>query len=219
MDSVLSSRVRTKTCPLFAFSLASGLWLFVFPRADLKQKADTRPVYHVRSSEIRLGSPIQHRHYRGCPHRPPRSEGTCPRTAVRSQGTRSIIPSNTHSPPRSSPTPATSFNRLYRNSRHWPRSTQLSCSAGLAIKYSVFSTRAPIGHSSGRRTACVRPALSSLLNGNADLSGDMALRIEKAFGVRMDTLMRMQASYDIAQTRKREKQIHVRRIHAVPVHV
>lgn len=27
-----------------------------------------------------------------------------------------------------------------------------------------------------------RPALSSLLNGKADLSGDMALRIEKAFG-------------------------------------
>jgi antitoxin HigA-1 len=57
-----------------------------------------------------------------------------------------------------------------------------------------------------------RPALSSLLNGKADLSGDMALRIEKAFGVRMDTLMRMQASYDIAQTRKRENTIHVRRI-------
>src|SRR5260221_14586745 len=57
-----------------------------------------------------------------------------------------------------------------------------------------------------------RPALSSLLNGRADLSGEMALRIEKAFGVRMDTLMRMQSSYDIAQTRKREKQIHVRRI-------
>ena len=37
-----------------------------------------------------------------------------------------------------------------------------------------------------------RPALSSLLNGKADLSGDMALRIEKAFGVKMDTLMRMQ---------------------------
>lgn len=64
-----------------------------------------------------------------------------------------------------------------------------------------------------------RPALSSLLNGKADLSGDMALRIEKAFGVKMDTLMRMQGSYDIAQTRKREKQIHVRRIHQVaPVH-
>lgn len=55
-----------------------------------------------------------------------------------------------------------------------------------------------------------RPALSSLLNGKADLSGDMALRIEKAFGVKMDTLMRMQLSYDIAQTRKRSKQIRVR---------
>ncbi|HEV2421879.1 MAG TPA: HigA family addiction module antitoxin [Candidatus Acidoferrales bacterium] len=57
-----------------------------------------------------------------------------------------------------------------------------------------------------------RPALSSLLNSKADLSGNMALRIEKAFGVKMDTLMRMQASYDIAQTRKREKQIHVKRV-------
>ena len=57
-----------------------------------------------------------------------------------------------------------------------------------------------------------RPALSSLLNGRADLSGNMALRIEKAFGVKLDTLIRMQASYDIAQTRKREKQIRVRRV-------
>ena len=56
-----------------------------------------------------------------------------------------------------------------------------------------------------------RPTLSSLLNGQADLSGDIALRLEKAFGVRMDTLMRMQASYDIARTRQREKSITVRR--------
>jgi addiction module HigA family antidote len=39
-----------------------------------------------------------------------------------------------------------------------------------------------------------RPAVSNLLNGNADLSGEMALRIEKAFGVSMDTLFRMQLS-------------------------
>src|SRR5437667_3943839 len=64
-----------------------------------------------------------------------------------------------------------------------------------------------------------RPTLSSLLNGKADLSGDMALRIEKAFGPKMDTLLRMQASYDIARTRQREKQIHVRRIHQLgPCH-
>ena len=56
-----------------------------------------------------------------------------------------------------------------------------------------------------------RPTLSTLLNAKADLSGDMALRLEKAFGVKMDTLMRMQSSYDIARTRRRESKIHVRR--------
>jgi len=56
-----------------------------------------------------------------------------------------------------------------------------------------------------------RPALSSLLNSKADLSGDMALRIEKALGVKMDTLMRMQVSYDIAQTHKRTLKVLVNR--------
>ena len=37
----------------------------------------------------------------------------------------------------------------------------------------------------------------------------MALRIEKAFGVSMDTLMRMQNSFDISQARKREGEIKV----------
>ncbi len=56
-----------------------------------------------------------------------------------------------------------------------------------------------------------RPALSALLNQRADLSPEMALRIEKAFGVSMDTLMRMQNSYDIARARKREGEIKVER--------
>ena len=56
-----------------------------------------------------------------------------------------------------------------------------------------------------------RQALSSLLNGRADLTGDMALRIEKAFGPRMETLMGMQSAYDIFQTRQRERKIKVRR--------
>ncbi len=58
-----------------------------------------------------------------------------------------------------------------------------------------------------------RPALSSLLNGKADLSGEMALRIEKAFEVKMETLMRMQSAFDIYKTRSREKEIRVRRFH------
>ncbi len=56
-----------------------------------------------------------------------------------------------------------------------------------------------------------RPAVSAVLNGRASLSPEMALRIEKAFGVSMDTLMRMQINFDIAQTRGREDQINVDR--------
>ena len=54
-----------------------------------------------------------------------------------------------------------------------------------------------------------RTALSAFLNGRSSLSPEMALRIEKAFGVSMDTLMRMQNSYDIAQARRREGEIDV----------
>lgn len=54
-----------------------------------------------------------------------------------------------------------------------------------------------------------RATLSTLLNERAHLSSEMALRIEKAFGVSMDTLMRMQNSYDIVQARKREGEIKV----------
>ena len=56
-----------------------------------------------------------------------------------------------------------------------------------------------------------RPTLSSLLNAKADLSGDMAVRFEKAFGVDMEVLMRMQNSYDIARTRSRAKTIRIDR--------
>lgn len=55
-----------------------------------------------------------------------------------------------------------------------------------------------------------RQALSTLLNGGG-LSSDMALRIEKAFGVKMDTLLRMQANHQIAEARKREDTIHIAR--------
>ena len=54
-----------------------------------------------------------------------------------------------------------------------------------------------------------RAALSAVLNERARLSPEMALRIEKAFGVSMDTLMRMQNSYDIARTRTRAAEIEV----------
>ena len=56
-----------------------------------------------------------------------------------------------------------------------------------------------------------RQALSTLLNGRAGISPLMALRIEKAFGVKMDTLLRMQTAHEIARARAMERDIAVPR--------
>jgi addiction module HigA family antidote len=57
-----------------------------------------------------------------------------------------------------------------------------------------------------------RRALSRLLNGKAGVSAQMAIRFEKAFSLLADTLMRMQAAYELAQARTQEGGIHVDRI-------
>ena len=59
-----------------------------------------------------------------------------------------------------------------------------------------------------------RATLSALLNGNAALSPEMALRIEKAFGMNMDILLRMQAWYDATRMRARADEIDVPRYRA-----
>ena len=56
-----------------------------------------------------------------------------------------------------------------------------------------------------------RATLSNLVNGNAALSPDLALRVEKAFGVSMDTLLRMQAWHDGCTMRQRAGEIDVQR--------
>jgi antitoxin HigA-1 len=60
-----------------------------------------------------------------------------------------------------------------------------------------------------------RATLSDLVNGKAALSAEMALRIEKAFGVDMDTLLRMQAWYDSYVMRARAGEIDVQRFNPV----
>jgi antitoxin HigA-1 len=56
-----------------------------------------------------------------------------------------------------------------------------------------------------------RATLSDLLHGKTSLSPEMALRIEKAFDVSMDVLLRMQAWYDTYTMRQRADTIEVQR--------
>ena len=56
-----------------------------------------------------------------------------------------------------------------------------------------------------------RATLSDLLNGKIALTPEMALRVEKAFDVGMDLLLRMQAWHDSSQMRARADEIAVER--------
>ena len=56
-----------------------------------------------------------------------------------------------------------------------------------------------------------RATLSALLNENSRLTPEMALRIEKAFDVQMDTMLKMQAWYDATMMRQRADEIVVER--------
>lgn len=56
-----------------------------------------------------------------------------------------------------------------------------------------------------------RATLSDLINDNAALSPEMALRIEKAFGINMDMLLRMQAWHDSYTMRQHAAEIDVKR--------
>ena len=64
------------------------------------------------------------------------------------------------------------------------------------------------------RLHVTRQAMSALLNGHAGLSAEMAIRFEKAFGLNADTMLRMQAAYDLAKARAREREIVVDRVAA-----
>jgi addiction module HigA family antidote len=56
-----------------------------------------------------------------------------------------------------------------------------------------------------------RATLSDLVNEKSSLTPEMALRIEKAFGVSMDTLLKMQAWYDTAAMRRHADEVEVKR--------
>lgn len=57
-----------------------------------------------------------------------------------------------------------------------------------------------------------RQAISALLNARTGLTADMAIRFEKAFGLKADTLCRMQTAHELAEARGRQDHIKVARI-------
>ena len=67
-----------------------------------------------------------------------------------------------------------------------------------------------------RALGVTRQSLSALLNERAALSPEMALRLEAAFGVKADLMMRVQLSHSMAEVRARQAEITagIRRVRA-----
>jgi addiction module HigA family antidote len=61
-----------------------------------------------------------------------------------------------------------------------------------------------------------RQALTSLVNGKAGISPEMAIRLDKAFGGTADAWLALQSAYDLTQARKAAKNIDVKRYVARP---
>ena len=59
-----------------------------------------------------------------------------------------------------------------------------------------------------------RQSISKLLNARQGLSAEMAIRFEKAFGLKAETLMRMQAAHELAEARAHEDEIEVEAVAA-----
>jgi addiction module HigA family antidote len=75
---------------------------------------------------------------------------------------------------------------------------------------------APLGMSvteGAKILGVTRQTLTKIVNGKSGISAKMAIRLAKAFGSAAETWVRMQSSYDLAQARKDESKIKVRRQH------
>lgn len=63
-----------------------------------------------------------------------------------------------------------------------------------------------------RALGVTRQALNNLINGQAGISPEMAMRLSKAFGSSPEVWLGMQMAYDLAQMEKDQGKIKVQRI-------
>ncbi|GAY19930.1 MULTISPECIES: HigA family addiction module antitoxin [Sphingomonadaceae] len=86
--------------------------------------------------------------------------------------------------------------------------------AGVWLRSEIVEPHGLTVSAAAEKLGVSRQAMSSLLNGRAGISAEMAIRFEKAFGLRADSLLRMQAAHDLAEARRHEKDIKVEKIAA-----
>ena len=82
---------------------------------------------------------------------------------------------------------------------------------GLSVRHDCLE---PLGLSvteGARALGVTRQSLNNLVNGKAGISPEMAIRLDKAFGGTAEGWLALQTAYDLAQVRKKEPSIMVKR--------
>lgn len=84
---------------------------------------------------------------------------------------------------------------------------------GFIPRHTLHGTARPLGLTvteAAKALGIARHTLSSVLNGHAGISADMAIRFEKSGWSNADPWLRLQVAYDLAQARKHERNIKVK---------
>jgi len=93
---------------------------------------------------------------------------------------------------------------------------------GLTVRHDCLEPLGLTVTAGAKVLGVTRQALNNLVNGKSGISSEMAVRLAKAFGSSAETWLGIQMDYDLAQVRRREKEISVRRVtrsaHPAPQH-
>ncbi len=82
---------------------------------------------------------------------------------------------------------------------------------GAIVRHDCIEPLGPTVTEAARILGLTRQALNNLVNGKAGVSAEMAVRLAKAFGSEPEFWLRLQMNYDLAQVRRRESEINVKR--------
>ncbi|KST59022.1 XRE family transcriptional regulator [Methylobacterium sp. GXS13] len=86
-----------------------------------------------------------------------------------------------------------------------PYALKNPCHPGAFIRRNIVEPRNLTVMAAAALLGVTRQSLSDFLNEKTSLSAEMALKIEKTFGFKMESMMEMQKQFDIAKVRKRDQ--------------
>jgi antitoxin HigA-1 len=83
---------------------------------------------------------------------------------------------------------------------------------GLTVRHDCLEPLGLTVTAGAKALGVTRQAFNNLVNGKSGISPEMAIRLSKAFGSSPETWLGMQLDYDLAQARRREGEITVKRV-------